>query len=406
MPSINVESPVKIKNYIVPIIVLSQFSGTSLWFAGNAVLQDLQQALVLENMVVSQVTSAVQLGFIIGTLVFSFFTISDRFSPSRVFFACALAGALTNLGVVFFVKSLPSLLLFRALTGFFLAGIYPVGMKIAADYQEKGLGKSLGYLVGALVLGTALPHLLKGVSADLPWQYVFIFTSSFAAFGGCLVGLLLPDGPYRKKSTQFNPTALFRVFQHRDFRAAAFGYFGHMWELYTFWALIPFLLIFYNELHPQSITSISLWSFFIIAVGGPACVLGGYLSQKWGNTRVASLALSGSGICCLLSPLIFYLPTPIFLLFLLFWGMTVVADSPQFSTLVAQRAPKEFAGTALTISTSIGFAITIVSMQLLNGLTTWIAPSFLYLFLAPGPVLGLFFLHKKGATSGKQRAVD
>lgn len=396
MTPISTTSAMQPTTSIIPIIVLSQFAGTSLWFAGNAVLNDLQQALHLQNMVVSQVTSAVQLGFIIGTLIFAIFTISDRFSPSKVFFICALAGALMNVGVLFLVNNLTSLLLFRALTGFFLAGIYPVGMKIAADYHEKGLGKSLGYLVGALVLGTALPHLLKSFTATLSWKYVFIFTSAFAALGGLLVLLFIPDGPHRRVSTRFHPAALFRVFQNADFRSAAFGYFGHMWELYTFWALIPFLLTFYNNLHPSASISVSLASFFIIAIGGPACVIGGYVSQRWGSAKVAQVALGSSGICCLLSPLFLLLPGWLFLLALLGWGMAVVADSPQFSTLVAQRAPKEFAGTALTISTSIGFAITIVSIQTIQWLSAFIAPNFIYLFLALGPAFGLVALLRRG----------
>ncbi|MFN7115159.1 MAG: MFS transporter [Saprospiraceae bacterium] len=393
MTPVSVQSPGN-KAHIVPLIVLSQFAGTSLWFAGNAVLNDLQQALHLENMVVSHVTSAVQFGFITGTLVFALLTISDRFSPSKVFFACALAGAATNVGVLFLVKSLPSLLFFRALTGFFLAGIYPVGMKIAADYHEKGLGKSLGYLVGALVLGTAFPHLLKTFTSGLSWQYVFVLTSIFAAVGGILVLLFIADGPHRSISTRFDPTALFRVFQNGAFRSAAFGYFGHMWELYTFWALLPILLHYYNGIHPESPIMISFWSFLIIASGAPACVIGGYISQKIGSGKVAFVALLSSGVCCLLSPLLFTLPSPVFLGFLLFWGMTVVADSPQFSTLVAQRAPKAFAGTALTISTSIGFAITIVSMQTLQWLSAWVTPQWIYLFLLAGPVFGLLALYK------------
>ncbi len=386
--------PVKNEVPIVPVIVISQFAGTSLWFAGNAVLSDLQQALQLENMVVSQVTSAVQFGFITGTLIFAVLTIADRFSPSKVFFTCAIAGALMNAGVLFLVSDLSSLLLFRALTGFFLAGIYPVGMKIAADYHQKGLGKSLGYLVGALVLGTAFPHLLKSFTAGLSWQYVFLFTSAFASLGGLLVLLLLPDGPYRRASTRFDVSALFRVFQNGAFRSAAFGYFGHMWELYTFWALVPGLLTFYNKLHPEYNIPVSLWAFFIIAIGGLGCVLGGYWSQKIGSAQVAFIALSISGLCCIGSPFMFELPGAIFLAFLMIWGLAVVADSPQFSTLVAQRAPKAYAGTALTIATSIGFAITIVSMQMLNWLAAFVAPQGLYLFLAIGPAFGLATLFR------------
>lgn len=395
MGSISKELELKNKALMMPVIVLSQFAGTSLWFAGNAVITDLQGALHLNGAVLSHITSAVQFGFIAGTLVFALLTISDRFSPSKVFFVCSIAGAIANLGVYLLAHNFASLLIFRILTGFFLAGIYPVGMKIAADHHEKGLGKSLGYLVGALVVGTAFPHLLKSFTQSVSWQYVFVFTSVFAAVGGLLVLLLVPDGPYHKRSPRLDLSAFFKVFQKRDFRAAAFGYFGHMWELYTFWAFVPVILANYNEFNNENINSISFYSFLIIAIGGIACVIGGYLSQRFGSDRVAFVALLSSCLCCLISPFIFNLPIFIFITFLLIWGMVVITDSPQFSVLVAQGAPKETVGTALTIVVSIGFAITIVSIQFINMISRFINPRFIYLFLAIGPVLGLISMLKQ-----------
>ncbi len=374
--------------YILPTIVISQFAGTSLWFAGNAVIADLQLRLGLQASALGHITSAVQFGFILGTLVFAILTISDRFSPSRVFFGCAIAGAVANLAVFLFAQGFYSLITFRVLTGFFLAGIYPVGMKIASDHHARGLGKSLGYLVGALVLGTAFPHLLRRFTAGLSWEYVFIFTSIFASIGGLLVWLFVPDGPHHQRSTKPDFSAFFKVFQKPDFRAAAFGYFGHMWELYTFWAFVPVMLAVYNQMHQAEIGA-SLWSFFIIAIGGVACVIGGYLSLRVGSARVAFFSLLGSGVCCLLSPLAFALPKIFFLLFLLIWGMLVITDSPQFSTLVAQRADKSVVGTALTIVNSIGFAITIASLQVTNSLALTLSPRYLYLILLIGPLFGL-----------------
>ena len=168
------------RHWILPVIVFAQFCGTSLWFAGNAVMENLVDAFNIEASAMGHLTSAVQFGFIIGTLVFAFLTIADRYSPSKVFFVSALIAAFFNLGTILSINNFGSLLGLRFLTGFFLAGIYPVGMKIAADYYQKGLGKSLGFLVGALAVGTAFPHLLKGFSSDLPWRYILIFTSSIA----------------------------------------------------------------------------------------------------------------------------------------------------------------------------------------------------------------------------------
>ena len=386
----------KPSNRILPVIVLSQFCCTSLWFAGNGVLRDLVTTFGLSESAVGHLTSAVQFGFIIGTLVFAILSIADRFSPSKVFFWCAVLGALFNLGVVWDGNGLASILSFRFFTGFFLAGIYPVGMKIAADYYEKGLGKSLGYLVGALVVGTAFPHLLKEMTHTLPWNTVLVSTSGLAVLGGSLMITLVPNGPYQKRSQQFQLSAFIQVFQNRSFRSAAFGYFGHMWELYTFWAFVPIMLQTYALVHPNTHFPVPLLSFVIIAVGGLACVLGGYLSQVAGTKRVASMALLLSGLCCLISPLLFMQGSAtLFIAFLLLWGMVVIADSPLFSTLVAQNASAEIKGTALTIVNCIGFAITIVSIQLVNELRIWSNSNMVYMVLALGPLFGLIALAPK-----------
>lgn len=386
----------QLSKIILPIIVVSQFCCTSLWFAGNGVMPNLVSSFGLTESAVGHLTSAVQFGFIMGTLVFAILSIADRFSPSKVFLCCALLGALFNLGVIWEGNSLMSLLAFRFSTGFFLAGIYPVGMKIAADYIEKGLGKSLGFLVGALVVGTAFPHLLKEVTHTLSWASVLVGTSSLAVLGGVLMVSLVPDGPFRKPNQKLHLSAFLKVFQNGKFRSAAFGYFGHMWELYAFWAFAPLMLKTYNMTHPATTFNIPLLSFFIIAIGGLACVLGGYLAEALGTKKVAFVALLLSGICCLVSPLLFAQTSEsAFIAFLLFWGMVVIADSPLFSTLVAQNALPELKGTALTIVNCVGFAITIVSIQLLNGLNTFTDSNKMYMVLALGPFLGLLSLVRK-----------
>lgn len=381
---------------VLPIIVISQFFCTSLWFAGNAVMADLIVTFNLNNNTLAHLTSAVQFGFILGTLIFALFTISDRFSPSRVFFVCAIAGALFNLGTTINSNSLITLLIYRFLTGFFLSGIYPVGMKIAADYYNKGLGKSLGFLVGALVLGTALPHLLKGFTGELPWKLVLIFTSSIAFIGGLLMLVFVPNGPYRASSQKLNFKAWLSVFKSTKFRSAAFGYFGHMWELYTFWAFVPTILETYLIIYPNANLNIPLLSFMIIGVGSIACIIGGYVSQHFGVKKIAFIALLLSCICCLISPLMLTLNSSvIFISFLMFWGMVVIADSPLFSTLVAQNADPKTKGTALTIVNCIGFAITIISIQFITNISSFLNPRYIYLFLAIGPILGLISLLSK-----------
>ncbi|MBT8296603.1 MAG: MFS transporter, partial [Gramella sp.] len=193
----------KVPLQILPVIVLAQFCCTSLWFAGNAVMPELIESFQLPATAMGHLTSAVQLGFIFGTFVFAFLTITDRYSPSRIFFASALAGALFNLGILWNDNDLISLLSLRFFTGFALAGIYPVGMKIAADYYRDGLGRSLGFLVGALVLGTALPHLIKELTGNilLKWNYVILATSVLSTIGGTLIILFIQDGPLRSRRT-------------------------------------------------------------------------------------------------------------------------------------------------------------------------------------------------------------
>lgn len=383
---------------VLPMIVLSQFLCTSLWFAGNAIMPDLMAQYNIPASFLAHITSAVQLGFITGTLVFALFTIADRFSPVHVFFTAALAAGLCNLGTGMDHLNVTMLLLFRFLTGFFLAGIYPVGMKIASDHFQQGLGKSLGFLTGALVLGTAFPHLLKSFTLQLPWKSVVYATTLLSFTGGACMLIKVPNGPYRKAGQQIRLTAFLSGFRNPSFRAAAFGYFGHMWELYTFWAFLPVLLITYQQYHPADI-NVSLTCFLVIGSGSLGCAAGGLLSQKIDAKKIAGTALLLSGCCCLLSPfLILHATLPVLALFLFVWGTTVTADSPLFSSLVAKHAPAETRGTSLTIVNCIGFAITIVSIQLVRMLMTSQNAVYIFMLLAAGPVFGLSALllqHRK-----------
>ena len=377
--------------YILPLIVVSQLAGTSLWFVGNAVLPELKQAMHLSQYAVSQITSAVMVGFIAGTLVFAFFSLADRFSPVKLFFISSLLGALSNSAVAWLAKDAASLFTLRFLTGFFMAGIYPVGMKIAADWFEKGLGKALGFLLGALVLGTAFPHLLKNRDFELPWKSVLYYTSLFASIGGLLMLLFVGDGPFRKKSGGFQWNAFSEIFGSKKWRQAAFGYFGHMWELYTYWGFVPLILGLYAAKN-NIILNIPLLSFLIIACGCISCISGGFLSLKISSAKVATTALFISGICCFISPFIYHLPLTFFLAILFIWGLAVVPDSPQFSTLIAQYAPEHLRGTALTIYNSIGFFISTISLIVIDRIfysNSFFAQENAMLLLGLGALAGL-----------------
>jgi MFS family permease len=376
--------------------------GTSLWFAGNAAAAELE-SLLGETGLVPWITSAVQLGFIVGTFGYAFFQVADRFSPSKVFLWSAVAAALANLSLLFLPMQFEVLLGGRFLTGVFLGGIYPVGMKIAADYVEDGLGMALGFLVGALVLGTSFPFLLQALDWNLSYPLLFAVPSGLAILAGVLVGFGIPDGPFRKKSTGLNLRLIPRLAQNRNLQGAAGGYFGHMWELYTFWAFLPLLISFLTKNSLSSVSQ-STWTFAIIAIGGISCAVGGLISKKVGSARVAMGSLVGSGACGLLLLLLPEMPLAAILPFLLLWGMLVTADSPQFSTLVAQSVAPEDRGTALTLVNGSGFGLTIVSIQFTQHLAGFLSPNQFIGLLCLGPVVGVFLFFSSRRFSGKNSA--
>jgi DHA1 family inner membrane transport protein len=314
---------------VLPVIVLSQFAGTSLWFAVNAVLPDLQRDWALPATALATLTSAVQLGFVAGTLVFALLMLADRFRPTRVFLACSLLGALCNAALVLVPESFVLLVVLRFGVGFLLAGIYPVGMKIAASWYREGLGAALGVLVGALVLGTALPHGLRALAADAggapaPWQQVILAVSVFAALGGIATAWLVPEQP-RTGGTRVTPRALAAIWSEPRLRASVFGYFGHMWELYSFYALVPVIVAV--RWHGTRVSALAFWA---IGAGALGCIAGGLLARRLGSARIAQWQLATSGACCLLAPVLVQAPAVPFVAWLLVWGATVVGDSPQF----------------------------------------------------------------------------
>ncbi|WP_137895725.1 MFS transporter [Ramlibacter sp. 2FC] len=379
---------------ILPVIVFSQFAGTSLWFAANAVMPDLQHAWGLPASAVGTLTSAVQIGFVAGTLVFALLMVADRFPPPRVFLACALLGAAANALTVLLEGQWLPLLALRFAVGFLLAGIYPVGMKIAASWYREGLGAAMGVLIGALVLGTALPHGLRALGwaagaegLPLPWQTVLLGVSALAALGGLATAGLVPDSPYRRQGQAITPRGLAVIWLDRRVRASVFGYFGHMWELYTFYVLVPLILA--TRLSGPAVSAAAFW---IIAGGLGGCVVGGLLVRRFGSARVAATQLALSGACGLAGPLLLAAPAPLFMAWLLLWGITVVGDSPQFSTLTAQNAPPELVGSVLTFANSIGFAITVLSIELFVGSAQSLPLAALLPWLALGPALGLYML--------------
>ena len=370
----------------MPIIVLAQFAGTSLWFAVNAVMPDLQNQMGWPASDVGRLTSALQLGFIAGTLVFAVLAIADRFSSRRVFLICSLAGSMCTLGALAQVDDFLALLMWRATTGFFLAGIYPVGMKIASQWFPKGLGVALGWLVGALVLGSASAHGIRALSSQLPWSTVMLSVAGLAAAGGLILYVLIPEPPQNTtQAKQLQWQALASLWTDWRVRSSVLGYFGHMWELYTLWVLAPLILATRFEG-----TQLSMAAFSVIGVGALGCILGGLGAKRWGSAKVATLQLGISGMCCLLAPWLMFAPLEWMMAWLLIWGVTVAGDSPQFSTLTASNAPPHAVGSVLTLTNCIGFGISIVSIELFTHLAKWHELATLLPWLGLGPLLGIW----------------
>jgi MFS family permease len=372
--------------YVLPIIVLAQLAGTSLWFAVNAVMPDLQIQMGWPASDVGRLTSALQLGFISGTLVFAVLAIADRFSSRRVFLICSLAGSMCTLGALAQVDDFLALLMWRATTGFFLAGIYPVGMKIASQWFPKGLGVALGWLVGALVLGSASAHGIRALSSQLPWSTVMLSVAGLAAAGGLILYVLIPEPPQNTtQAKQLQWQALASLWTDWRVRSSVLGYFGHMWELYTLWVLAPLILATRFEG-----TQLSMAAFSVIGVGALGCILGGLGAKRWGSAKVATLQLGISGMCCLLAPWLMFAPLEWMMAWLLIWGVTVAGDSPQFSTLTASNAPPHAVGSVLTLTNCIGFGISIVSIELFTHLAKWHDLATLLPWLGLGPLLGIW----------------
>ena len=370
------------------LLSLAELLGMSLWFSAAAVVPALRVEWNLSDSSVSWLTIAVQLGFVGGTLLSAFLNLPDVISVRYLFAVSAFAGAVTNAAFGGYVRDVHSAILLRFLTGMFLAGVYPPGMKIMATWFQRSRGMALGVLVGALTLGKASPYLVN-VLGSANWRQNIFFISLLAIAGGLIVLFFVGDGPHALPAAKFDWKQSVAVFKNRGVRLASFGYFGHMWELYAMWVWIPVMIRASLAVSKASPVTAEFASFLVIGCGAIGCVAAGLLADRIGRTIVTSWAMGLSGSCCLLIGFLFG-GNPFPLLFVAaIWGATVVADSAQFSACVTELGDPQYIGTALTMQTCIGFLLTTISIELIPYFVKAAGWQYAFAILAPGPLLGV-----------------
>jgi MFS family permease len=358
------------------------------WFSASAVVPQLRAEWGLSDGAAAWLTIAVQLGFVCGALVSSLLNLSDVVSPKHVILGGSIGAAGVN-GLLLVAGGAAAGVPLRFATGFFLAGVYPPALKLMATWFRKGRGIALGILVGALTVGSAMPHLVNGLGG-LDWRLVIYATSALTLAGGLLAGFAVGEGPFPFPRATFDPRQAGRVFANRGVRLASLGYFGHMWELYAMWAW--FLVFFSDALASRgaSVGSAAAYATFaVIGVGGLGCWVGGILGDRWGRTGTTAAMMAASGSCCVLVGLLFGGPAWVVLLVGLVWGFAVVADSAQFSTMVTELADQAYVGTALTLQLALGFTLTVATIWLIPVLEDAFGWRWAFAFLAPGPALGV-----------------
>ncbi len=380
--------PGRSRRRALAIISVSQLMALSLWFSATAVSPQLRSLWQLSTTEEAGLTLAIQLGFVVGALVSAVLNLADVVPSRTLFLASSFGGALANLGLLAVDESTVSLALaLRFLTGAFLAGVYPAGLKVVSGWFKEGRGMALGVLVGALTVGSASPHLVRGLG--LEWEGVIVSASALTFLAAGMMHRV-GDGPHEVPTQRFRLSQVAVVVRNRGVRLATFGYLGHMWELYAMWTWTAAFLAASAAETPGGYGPISIITFFVIAVGGLGSWWAGSLADRYGRTRVAGGAMVVSGTCALLTPLVFGAPALLVVPVMLIWGLSVVADSAQFSTMVTETAEDEVRGTALTMQTAVGFLLTMVTIRWVPALADGLGWQWAFLVLALGPAMGVW----------------
>ena len=376
------------------LIAGAELLAMSLWFSGSAVAPSLRAEWDLSESAATWLTLSVQLGFVVGTLVSALGNLPDVFSARRLFAASALLGAISNAGLAIVARGPASGLALRFATGFFLAGVYPPGMKIMASWFRRGRGLALGLLVGCISLGKGFPYLVNAVGSS-NWRTNVLAVSALGLLGGAVVLFFVEDGPFAGPAARFDFGQIAKVFRNRGVRLADFGYFGHMWELYAMWTWFPvFVRESFAARGPGRPVLAEVIAFVVIGSGAVGCVLAGLAADRIGRTAVTSIAMAVSGACCVLIGLLFGGGPALLLAVAVVWGASIVADSAQFSACVTELSDPPYVGTALTVQTCIGFLLTMVSIEIVPRLQPVLGWRWAFTPLAIGPILGILAMQR------------
>jgi MFS family permease len=374
--------------YMLVVLAVALVLAMSTWFSASAVIPQLRDEWGLGDGAAAWLTIAVQLGFVAGAVVSSLLNLSDVLPVRSIMIVSSLGAAGVNL--LLLSAGGPGLAIpFRFLTGAFLAGLYPPALKLMATWFTKGRGTALGVMVGALTLGSALPHLVNALGG-LDWRTVIVATSAATAAGAGIVWALVREGPFPFPPAVFDVRQARLVLSERRILLTSLGYFGHMWELYAMWAW--FVVFFRSSLEADGSadgTFAAGATFAVIGVGALGCYAGGVLGDRWGRARLNLWSLSISGACAVAIGFTFGRAPWLVLAVALVWGFAVVADSAQYSTLVTEYADQRYVGTALTLQLAGGFLLTVVTIWLIPWLEDAASWRTAFLLLVPGPLVGI-----------------